>query len=91
LTIPSRGSIRLYQALCQIKDKEGKMGRSRIFSVGDNILFKDEESREDLKGQIIDYDFYKRPDVRFFTVITEQGKEREIKEDQIIKKIKAAT
>ncbi len=67
------------------------MGRLKLFSVGDNILFKDEESREDVKGQIIDYDFYKRPDIRFFTVITEQGKEREIRESQIIKKIKAGT
>jgi hypothetical protein len=89
LTIPFRGSIKLYRALCQIKNKGDIMGRCRFFSVGDNILFKDEESREDLKGQIIDYDFYKRPDIRFFTVITEQGKEKEIREDQIIKKVKA--
>jgi hypothetical protein len=62
------------------------MSKRRIFSVGDNILFKDEKSGEDVKGQIIDYDFYKEPDIRLFSVFTEKGEETEVREEQIIRK-----
>ncbi len=60
------------------------MSRPRVVSVGDNIIFRDEKSGEEIKGQIIDYDCYKNPDVRLLTVVTEDGKEMEVWEGQII-------